>query len=238
MMTDYLAAPSPAISSSSTTNSQKQQLNRVVAPSKGQNNHLAASSSSLQMNRTGSAGAPSLPESPAARNRLAATGFSPSPLAGQKVGGSGIPPRSPRPLIQVHSPEGSLALARLKNTAIGLSPSPLVRRGFTSSPNPFVRVHTPEIIHSPWANANGEAASSVDLLDDEGSESLLASHSLLGTRFDIGSYSTTNLDERSPGLSATNSSINLGRQTFADGKRERIVIQVGEKKHKVWQSCI
>lgn len=228
-MTDYLAARSATSSTSSTTNSHPVQLNRLVAPSKRQNNLLEASSSSLQMNRTGSAGAPSPPESPVARNRLAATGFSPSPLVRRNVGGAGLPiPRSPQ--IQVHSPEGSLALARLNPAAVGLSRSPLARRGFPGSPAPFVRLHTPESIHKDgqWSNANGEAVSSVDLLNDEGSESLLASYSLLGARFDIGSFSSTNLDV-GDGVSATNSSINVGRQTFADGKRERIVIQVGEK---------
>lgn len=79
--------------------------------------------------------------------------------------------------------------------------------------------------------------SSVDLLDDdEGSEGDFASYSLLGEKFDIGSFSSTNLDATSQvsgdGGSTTNISVNTAgpsRQAFADGRRERIVIQVNNR---------
>lgn len=74
--------------------------------------------------------------------------------------------------------------------------------------------------------------SSVDLLDDddEGSEGEYASYSLIGEQFDIGSFSTTNLDGGPPGGSgvADFSGGGHSRQAFADGKRERIVIQVSQ----------
>lgn len=228
MMTDYLETRTRSIA-----NSQKQQIKVALSNRLNvKNDNLsAASSSSLQMNRTGSAGAPSLPESPLARNRPAATGVSPrpSPLVGRGyVGGYRGPP--------LHStPPEPLALARIKPTATGFSPSPLARRGYARGPLPNIQVHTPESFHSdgrfPWSKTNGEVASSVDLLedadDDEGSDTnLLASYSLLGAKFDIASFSATSLDDGRHDGSAENSSIDVGKQTFVDGKRERIVIQV------------
>lgn len=80
-----------------------------------------------------------------------------------------------------------------------------------------------------WSSTNGGMVSSVDLLDDdEGSEGDFASYSLLGEQFDIGSFSATSLDVRSQGGSDGGSTgDNVGsRKAFADGRRERIVIQV------------
>ena len=81
-----------------------------------------------------------------------------------------------------------------------------------------------------WANTNGGMVSSVDLLDEdeEGSDGEYASYSLIGEKFDIGSFSTTNLDDGPPG-GGGDADVGRGgqnRQAFADGKRERTEIQV------------
>jgi hypothetical protein len=80
-----------------------------------------------------------------------------------------------------------------------------------------------------WSNANGEM-STVDLLDDEdeGSDNEFASYSLLGEKFDIGSISDGITPESEVARSevTAHTGTSSSKQAIADGRRERVLIQV------------